>query len=152
MRVLIGLVLAALCAAADAFAADPFVVGVVSPLSGPVATVGSRQTAAIQWWADDVNAKGGIRGRKVELVICDDQGNPEIAVTCVRNAPATSQRADDDLSNHRADDGPDERGWPRCARTVDDACSHRTYGRDDRAHGGRPRASPRADGRQPCRG
>ena len=85
MRVLIGLVLAAFCVTADAFAADPFVVGVVSPLSGPVATVGSRQTAAIQWWADDVNAKGGIRGRKVELVICDDQGNPEIAVTCVRN-------------------------------------------------------------------
>ena len=73
------------------------------------------------------------------------------AVTCVRNAPSTSQCADDP-TNHRADDGPVERGRHRCARTVDDAGSHRTYGRDDRAHGGRPRASPRADGRQPCRG
>jgi branched-chain amino acid transport system substrate-binding protein len=85
MRFLAGLAVAAVCMTADAFAADPFTVGVISPLSGPVATVGTRQTAAIKWWAEDVNAKGGIRGRQVELAICDDQGNPEIAVTCARN-------------------------------------------------------------------
>jgi branched-chain amino acid transport system substrate-binding protein len=85
MKFLAGLALATVCMTTAASAADPFVIGVVSPLSGPVATVGSRQTSAIQWWADDVNANGGIRGRQVELAICDDQGNPEIAVTCVRN-------------------------------------------------------------------
>lgn len=70
--------------AGEALAADPFLIGVISPLSGPVATVGVRQTAAIKWWAADVNAKGGIKGHKVELAICDDQGNPETAVTCAR--------------------------------------------------------------------
>lgn len=69
----------------QALAGDPFLIGVISPLSGPVATVGVRQTSAIKWWADDVNAKGGIKGHKVELAICDDHGNPETAVTCARN-------------------------------------------------------------------
>ncbi len=78
-------VMAASFIAGPARAADPFVVGVISPLSGPVATVGTRQTAAIRWWAEDVNAKGGIKGRQVELAVCDDQGNPETAVTCARN-------------------------------------------------------------------
>ncbi|HUC50090.1 MAG TPA: ABC transporter substrate-binding protein [Xanthobacteraceae bacterium] len=68
-----------------ATAADPISIGVISPLSGPFATVGTRQTAAIQWWADEVNAKGGINGRKIELAVCDDRGNPEVAVTCARN-------------------------------------------------------------------
>lgn len=90
MRVGSGIAAAALIAAASfiaggAVAADPFVIGVISPMSGPVATVGTRQTAAIKWWADDVNGKGGIKGRKVDLAICDDQGNPETAVTCARN-------------------------------------------------------------------
>jgi branched-chain amino acid transport system substrate-binding protein len=75
----------ALFSPSAATAADPIVIGVISPLSGPFATVGTRQTAAIQWWSDDVNAKGGINGRKIELAICDDHGNPEVAVTCARN-------------------------------------------------------------------
>lgn len=89
MRTLAALVASAVVAASslasEAFAADPFVVGVISPLSGPVATVGVRQTDAIKWWAEDVNGKGGIKSRQVELAICDDQGNPETAVTCARN-------------------------------------------------------------------
>jgi branched-chain amino acid transport system substrate-binding protein len=77
--------LAVLAAPAAAAAADPFVVGVISPMTGPIATIGSRQVAAIQWWADGVNAAGGIKGRKVELALCDDRGSPEVAVTCARN-------------------------------------------------------------------
>jgi branched-chain amino acid transport system substrate-binding protein len=72
-------------AAVSAEAADPLLVGVIAPTSGPVAVVGVRQLAAIQWWAQDVNAKGGYRGRQVELITCDDQGNPETAVTCARD-------------------------------------------------------------------
>ena len=74
-----------LALAGRAQAAEPFTVGVIAPTSGPVAFVGVAQLSAIQWWQQDVNGKGGIRGRKVELVTCDDQANPEIAVTCARN-------------------------------------------------------------------
>jgi branched-chain amino acid transport system substrate-binding protein len=68
----------------SAEASDPFLVGVISPMTGPMAAVGTSQTAAIQWWAQSVNSAGGIKGRQVQLDVCDDQGNPETAVTCVR--------------------------------------------------------------------
>lgn len=68
-----------------AAAAEPFYIGVIAPTSGPVATVGARQLDAMKWWQQDVNGKGGIKGRLVELVTCDDQANPELAVTCTRN-------------------------------------------------------------------
>ena len=69
----------------DTLAAEPYRIGVISPLTGPVATVGARQNEAIQWWAESVNAAGGIKGRQIELLLCDDHGNPEAAVTCARN-------------------------------------------------------------------
>jgi branched-chain amino acid transport system substrate-binding protein len=68
-----------------AFAAEPYRIGVISPLTGPVATVGTRQSAAIQWWAEDVNSTGGIKNRRIEIRLCDDHGNPEAAVTCARD-------------------------------------------------------------------
>ena len=70
--------------AGSAWATDPFLVGVVSPLTGPMALVGANGFAAVQWWAHTINAAGGIKGRLIELDICDDQGSPESAVTCVR--------------------------------------------------------------------
>jgi branched-chain amino acid transport system substrate-binding protein len=68
----------------SAFAADPFVVGVISPLTGPMATVGAQSSSGLQLWAQGLNAAGGIKGRQIELDICDDQGTPENAVTCAR--------------------------------------------------------------------
>ena len=90
MRILATLCLTALVAIAcpaarAASAADPYLIGVIAPMTGPIATIGSRQVAAIQWWAESVNAGGGIKGRKVEIALCDDRGNPETAVTCARN-------------------------------------------------------------------
>lgn len=33
-----------------------------------------------------INAAGGIKGRKLELTICNDQGSPEVAAKCARQA------------------------------------------------------------------
>ena len=85
MKNLLAMTLFGVTAACSATAAEPFNVGVIAPTSGPVATVGVRQLDAIRWWQQDVNGKGGIKGRSVELITCDDQGNPEVAVTCARN-------------------------------------------------------------------
>lgn len=68
-----------------AFAADPWNVGIIAPTTGAVSTVGTRQLAAVQWWAQDVNAKGGIRGRQINLIHCNDEASPEKSVTCVRD-------------------------------------------------------------------
>lgn len=61
---------------ATAQAADPVKIGFSMALSGGLAANGKAALLAIQMWADDVNAKGGLLGRKVELVHYDDQSNP----------------------------------------------------------------------------
>ena len=68
----------------SAFAADALRVGVISPLTGPMAVVGAQSTSGLQLWAQTVNAAGGIKGRQIDLDICDDQGSPDSAVTCAR--------------------------------------------------------------------
>jgi branched-chain amino acid transport system substrate-binding protein len=57
-------------------AADPIRVGMSLALTGSVAPIGKQVLAALQIWRDDVNAKGGLLGRPVELVFYDDQSNP----------------------------------------------------------------------------
>jgi len=57
-------------------AADPIRVGTSLALTGGVAPIGRQVLAALQIWRDDVNAKGGLLGRPVELVFYDDQSNP----------------------------------------------------------------------------
>jgi branched-chain amino acid transport system substrate-binding protein len=57
-------------------AADPIRVGMTMALTGGVAPIGKQVLTALQIWRDDVNAKGGLLGRPVELVVYDDQSNP----------------------------------------------------------------------------
>jgi ABC-type branched-subunit amino acid transport system substrate-binding protein len=55
--------------------------GVLSPLSGPVAVIGLPLTAGNKIWFDALNAKGGIAGKyKVELVQEDTQYKPDVTV------------------------------------------------------------------------
>ena len=50
-------------------------IGFGMALSGGLAAGGKASLIAYQIWADDVNAKGGLLGRKVELVHYDDQSS-----------------------------------------------------------------------------
>src|ERR1700746_1687385 len=59
-----------------ATAADPIRVGMSMALTGGVAPIGKQVLTALKIWRDDVNAKGGLLGRQVELVYYDDQSNP----------------------------------------------------------------------------
>jgi branched-chain amino acid transport system substrate-binding protein len=62
--------------AAPANAADPIKVGMSLALTGTGAPAGKMLQAAIEIWRDDVNAKGGLLGRPVEIIVYDDQSNP----------------------------------------------------------------------------
>lgn len=73
----------ALCAAslllppvALAQAKKPIRVGFSIAQTGPLSGAGKSGLLALQIWRDDVNAKGGLLGRPVELVVYDDQSNP----------------------------------------------------------------------------
>jgi len=60
-------------------AAEPIKIGVAGPHSGDLASYGIPTTKAAELVAAEVNAKGGVLGRKIELLIEDDVCKPEIA-------------------------------------------------------------------------
>ena len=55
-------------------------IGVNEPLTGPVAASGNFVTNGAKIAADEINAKGGVLGSKIELVIEDNKSNPTEAV------------------------------------------------------------------------
>ena len=73
----LAIVTSALLLPIAAKAAEPIKVGLSVALTGGVAPIGKQVLAALQIWRDDVNAKGGLLGRPVELVFYDDQSNPQ---------------------------------------------------------------------------
>ena len=50
---------------------EPIKVGMIQPLSGPIAAAGSYITNGAKIALDRVNAKGGVLGRPLELIIED---------------------------------------------------------------------------------
>jgi branched-chain amino acid transport system substrate-binding protein len=62
----------------------PLELGVLTPLTGAGGFDGPRMAKAMQAVMDEVNGAGGLLGRKVVLVVEDDQTNPEAAVRAAR--------------------------------------------------------------------
>ncbi|MGO8920676.1 MAG: amino acid ABC transporter substrate-binding protein, partial [Stellaceae bacterium] len=63
----------ALLGAVAAQAAEPIKIGLSMSLTGGLAGGGKSALLGMQVWAEDVNAKGGLLGRPVQLVFYDDQ-------------------------------------------------------------------------------
>src|SRR3974377_2523904 len=61
---------------AAAQSTNPIKIGFSMALSGGLAGGGRAALLAYQIWAEEVNAQGGLLGRKVELVYYDDQSSP----------------------------------------------------------------------------
>src|SRR5229473_6322143 len=57
-------------------AADPIKIGFGMALTGGLSANGKPALLAVQIWKDDVNKKGGLLGRPVDIVVYDDQTNP----------------------------------------------------------------------------
>jgi branched-chain amino acid transport system substrate-binding protein len=62
---------------------EPLKIGVADPLTGPSAIFGLDQTQAVRWAVEDINAKGGINGRKLEAIIVDHQARPDVGIAVV---------------------------------------------------------------------
>ena len=78
------LLLAALAAtlATAAMAQEPIRIGAINPYSGPVALYGDEVARGYQLAIDEANAKGGVIGRKIELVR-GDATNPQQGIAAV---------------------------------------------------------------------
>ena len=83
-RAFLGLGLTGLLAAFPVSAADPIKIGLVTALSGQSARAGEALTRGLTIAIDEVNAKGGVLGRKLELVRRDDEANPAKGVIAAR--------------------------------------------------------------------
>jgi branched-chain amino acid transport system substrate-binding protein len=59
----------------------PLVIGISLPLTGDFSQPGGEARKGYEIWADQVNADGGLLGRKVELKITDDASNQDTVVT-----------------------------------------------------------------------
>ncbi|RUM99330.1 amino acid ABC transporter substrate-binding protein [Pseudaminobacter arsenicus] len=56
--------------------ADTIKIGVNQPLTGPVAASGNYVTNGARIAADQINEKGGVLGKQIELIIEDNKSNP----------------------------------------------------------------------------
>ncbi len=72
-----------------ALAAEPVKIGMPLALTGPLGSVGQQLKRGGEAWAKVQNAKGGIIGRPIELLIEDTAGNP---ADCVRKAQEMVER------------------------------------------------------------
>ena len=66
------------------FAAEPIKIGYIATLTGEGATWGQHERDGALLAVKDINAKGGVLGRPLELVCYDIKGKPEEAVIAVR--------------------------------------------------------------------
>jgi branched-chain amino acid transport system substrate-binding protein len=57
-------------------AADPIKIGTGMALTGGLAASGKAAILAMKIWEEEINAKGGLLGRPVQLIYYDDQSNP----------------------------------------------------------------------------
>ncbi|MCC5576034.1 MULTISPECIES: branched-chain amino acid ABC transporter substrate-binding protein [Microtetraspora] len=58
---------------------EPIVLGMLIPQSGSEAAIGPYMSNAAQLAVDEINAKGGVLGRKLELKTADDACDPQTA-------------------------------------------------------------------------
>ncbi|MEY9202881.1 ABC-type branched-subunit amino acid transport system substrate-binding protein [Bradyrhizobium elkanii] len=78
------ILLAALPFTSGARAAEPIKIGLVTALSGQSARAGEALTRGATIAIEEINAKGGVLGRPLELVRRDDESNPAKGLIAAR--------------------------------------------------------------------
>ncbi|HEY5576797.1 MAG TPA: ABC transporter substrate-binding protein [Deferrimonas sp.] len=76
--VVVAAILSLLMAASTGFAAETIKVGVLLPLTGSQAKFGEIEKRSFEMAAEEINAKGGVKGKKIELLFEDDTGKPDV--------------------------------------------------------------------------
>ena len=91
-----------------AFAQATIKIGAVLSVTGPASFLGDPEKKTLKMYVDDINAKGGIAGKKIELVIYDDGGDAEQGAH-LRHPPdrGGQGRRDGRRLDHRHHDGDD---------------------------------------------
>jgi branched-chain amino acid transport system substrate-binding protein len=75
-HVIVAALMLPMCGGA-AMAQETVKIGYIDPLSGGGASIGEVGLKTFQFIADEINAKGGIQGKKIEIVGLDNKTNPQ---------------------------------------------------------------------------
>ena len=94
-RSLISALAAAGLASATPAMAQEIVLGLAMVKSGPLKTVGEATETSVDIAVGEINAKGGVNGKKIKLIKFDTGSDPKQAAT------ATQKFAQDDRARHR---------------------------------------------------
>jgi len=87
VRKLMAVVVAAISLTCGAAAAEDTVkIGYIDPLSGGGASVGEVGLKHFQWLADQINAEGGLLGKKIEILPLDNKTNQQESVVQAQKA------------------------------------------------------------------
>ncbi len=62
---------------------NEIVIGEYGALTGPIASFGQSTHKGVTFAVDEINEAGGVLGKRIRLVVEDDQGKPEEALTAV---------------------------------------------------------------------
>src|SRR5699024_8762253 len=86
---LVVLLCLALCASSvsakpDQAAKPPIRIAIIDPFSGPFAKSGDLWLTHLPYLGEQINAEGGILGRKLEFTSFDDEGNAQKALQILR--------------------------------------------------------------------
>jgi branched-chain amino acid transport system substrate-binding protein len=74
-------VLAVTLAGSPVLAEEPIKIGALMAVTGPAAFLGAPEAQTLQMLVDDTNARGGLRGRKLQLIVKDTSASPEKAIS-----------------------------------------------------------------------
>ena len=69
--------------AAPAAAQQTLKFGMAMPLTGSQSSYGKDQVKAAEWAVADINAKGGVNGKKLEMILLDTQADPTVGISAV---------------------------------------------------------------------
>ena len=81
---LLGLVMAFFLLGSEGLAAEPIKIGYMATLTGEGATWGQHERDGALLAVKEINAKGGVLGRPLELICYDIKGKPEEGVNAIR--------------------------------------------------------------------
>ena len=82
IRALVFASIAAALGAAPALA-QTLKFGLAMPLTGSQSSFGKDQIKAAEWAVADINAKGGVNGKKLEMIVLDTQGDATLGINAV---------------------------------------------------------------------
>jgi branched-chain amino acid transport system substrate-binding protein len=81
----------ALLAASGVGAQEPIRIGWLSSLTGPLSSAAIAENQGVQFAVDEINAAGGVSGRKLELITRDTAGDPTKAVNLAKQLAFTEK-------------------------------------------------------------